>query len=312
MNLILYSSDPDPGAARDRSTIARQLARLPPLAPVVILVHGYGYAPAHPGRNPADFIYARQRSGGQHQSWPWHLGFGSDETGADRTPALVIGFAWNARGTIWQAARRVEQAACELACLIGLIRRIDPTRRVTALAHSMGAAVVLAALPDLQAGELDRAVLMSAAILRHHARRFMATPAGSTAEIVNVTSRENDLFDFGIELALAGGMSPGLSQGIGFRLPNWADVQIDHNGALRGLAALGFPIAPPLTRICHWSTYSRPGIFALYRALLTDPAPLAFDRLVRALPDRQDPRWSRLFSIAPAFPPLPFRRGASS
>lgn len=313
MNLILHTSDAGAGCRSTPDALARHLARLPPRAPVVIMVHGFRYGPAHRRHDPAGFIYAREPGGGRHMSWPWHLGVRASATTDDAAAsALFVGFVWNARGTIWQAARRADQAAKDLACLVRHIRRIDPFRRVMAIAHSLGASVVLSALPDLAAGDLERAVLMSAAILRHRARTLMSTPAGCVAEIINVTSRENDLFDFCAEVALSGGLCFGVSHGIGAALPNWIDVQIDNDGVLRGLAALGYPIAGPRNRICHWSAYSRPGIFALYRALLTDPCPLSLDRLARALPEDQERRWSRMFSPPRIFAPLPFRPGASS
>jgi Alpha/beta hydrolase of unknown function (DUF900) len=312
VTLILYTSDRSKGCRPGTDAVAHALERLPPSAPVVIMVHGFRYAPAHRRHDPAGFIYAREPESGRHMSWPWHLGFGARTSREPAASPLCIGYVWNARGTIWQAAHRGNRAAMDLAGLVSHIRRIDPIRRVTAIAHSLGASVVLSALPHLKAGDLDRAVLMSAAVLRRRARALMATPAGCMAEIINVTSRENDLFDFGMELALSGGLCASVSQGIGTALPNWIDVQIDHHGVLGGLAALGYPIAPPTSRICHWSAYTRPGMFALYRALLTDPCPLSIDRLARALPEEQEPRWSRLFSRPPPFAPLPFRPGASS
>jgi hypothetical protein len=36
----------------------------------------------------------------------------------------------------------------------------------------------------------------------------------------------------------------------------------------QALARLGFPLRPASARICHWQPYLRPGVFALYRALL--------------------------------------------
>ena len=46
------------------------------------------------------------------------------------------------------------------------------------------------------------------------------------------------------------------------------DLVIDDPDTEQALARLGFPLWPASVRVCHWQPYLRPGLFALYRALL--------------------------------------------
>jgi hypothetical protein len=223
----------------------------------------------------------------------------------------MIALGWQARGTIWAAHRASDGAATGLAAIVARIRSQRADLRIGAIGHSLGARVILRALPRLVPGALDRAVLLSAAAFRDETARCLAAPAGAKVEIVNVTSRENDLFDLLTECLLPGGLSGSIGGGLGVPAANWIDLQIDHPQVIRGLARIGFPVGAPVRRICHWSAYRRAGVFALYRALLTGPARLPLARLAAVLPDRQSPRWSRILSWpAPALP-LPFARRAS-
>ena len=142
----------------------------------------------------------------------------------------------------------------------------------------------------------------------------LATPAGRAAEFINITTRENDLFDALLEHLIRprDRQDRGLGHGLPAPAANWLDIQIDQAAALAGLAALGFVIAPPRRRICHWSAYQRPGLFALYRALLTRPGAIPLALLRAHLPQAHDPRWSRLFAVPPLALPLPLLRNASS
>lgn len=235
------------------------------------------------------------------------MGFGTGR--ADE--GLGIAFGWPARGSIWQAWRAAEAAGRTLAELVQLIHRAAPGREVHLLAHSLGARVVLSALPHLPEGAIGRAILLNPAEFGGVARRVLATPAGRSAELINVTSRENDLFDFLLERLIAppehgdGTLAQTMPRG-----PGTLTLQLDHAATLQALGDMGFRIAPPSGRVCHWSAYLRPGVFALYRALLRQPGSYPLARLRALLPDRPDPRWSRMLQLPEFRPPLPARRNA--
>lgn len=262
--------------------------------PVIVMVHGYKYAPRHRSECPHRHILSLDpmRDCFKVVSWPRGLGFGRD------TPdeGLGIGFGWSARGTLRQAYAEAARAGEKLAELIALVREIAPDRPVHAVAHSLGARVVLSALPHLPAGAVGRLILLAGAEFGGRAAAALDTPAGREAETINVTSRENDLFDFLLERLIPpparGNRSLGLALPSG---PNVLNLQMDHPGTLDALRRAGFEIGAPLTRICHWSPYTRPGALAMYDSLLreADRRPLA--RLRAALPDRPTPRWSRLW-----------------
>lgn len=275
------------GAASAEAVLAEALHQLPKGAPVVVMIHGYKFSPRLRGHSPHRHILSlRPRIDGPRVvSWPRHLGFGK----GDPREGLAIAFGWEARGTIWQAYAEAGRAGHALA---GMIRTIDTHgARTSILAHSLGARVALAALPHLGPGAVRRAVLLSAAEFTSAAQSALGSPAGRQAEIVNITSGENTLFD----LLLHGFVRPHrpfdrpVGAGLGDVAPNWLDMRIDRPETRDALAGLGFRIPPPERRICHWSGYLRPGMFALHRALIRQPERTALSRLRAVLPDAHAP-----------------------
>ncbi len=275
--------------------------------PVVIMTHGYTYEPGHRRHCPHRLILSATAGHDRKViSWPRHLG-------AEDDGMLALAYGWPARGTIWRAWQQAADAGAALARVITTIRRAAPHRPVHAIAHSLGARVVLAAVPHLAAGALSRVIVLSGAEYAANAAAALDSPAGRDMELINITSRENDLFDFLFERLVAPPV-PGdrvIGHGLPTR-PNALSLQIDNPGTLAALTACGFPIAAPRGRICHWSSYMRPGIFDLYRALLTDPDALPIAQLRRRLPDTPQPRWSRLLDPPRVTLPLPFAWKPSS
>ncbi len=278
------------------ATLRAAMAGLKPSAPIVIMIHGFRFAPADPGHDPHRHILAQRPDPSCRKavSWPRHLGV----TGG---LGLAIGFGWTARGTIWQAHARAAQAGLRLARLIAALNRIAPDRPVHLFAHSLGARVALTALPRLQPGSVDRIILLAAAAFQPEAARMMASPAGRTTEVINVRGRENMLFDLLLRAALPR-RGPTLGRGLP-DVPNWLDLSLDRDDCLAVLARLGHRIRPGRAMICHWSGYLRPGAFGLYRSLLFYPAatPLLHLRTLLAPPKR--PARFRINLV-----PLPFRR----
>lgn len=276
-----------------RSTLEQALRQaLAGDGPIIVMIHGYKFSPLVARHCPHSHILSLTPRAGCRKaaSWPEQLGIGDGMDGP-----VAIGFGWNARGLIWDAYRHAAEVSRALAHLMRMIRDIAPHRPVHALAHSLGARVVLAALPQLPPGALQRAVLLNGAEYAGTADLALQSPAGRMAELINVTSRENDLFDFLVERLIAPTRRG--DKAIGITMPardNTLTLQLDHLETLFALSRLGYPIAPPEAQICHWSTYLRPGVFGLYRALfgLAEETDLA--RLRAALPQEVDPRWSRM------------------
>ena len=298
-----------PGAqdSAPEPVIARALQDLPAHAPVLVMIHGKGYSPADPAHDPHALIFAPRAGHGRSRfvSWPRRLGFALP--GPRQPLGLCIALGWDASGSIWTATRSADDTALKLARLIQAIRRADPGRRIDLIGHSLGARVILGAVPMLAAGSLGRILLLAGADFLHRAAAAQASYAGQTCEFFNITTRENDLYDFLFERALAplGGqraLGHGLGHGLGKGQAtaggdNWLDIQLDHPGTAQALRGLGLPLAPPRARICHWSVYLRPGVFRVYRALIHDRQRTEMARLRRALDAPAHPRWSR---IAPA------------
>lgn len=297
--------------ARDaRVALTDNLRRVPPEVPVVVMIHGFRFSPARAGKCPHGHILslAPQSDSWKAVSWPRHLGF----SGRQPSEGLCIAFGWEAAGTIWKAYGEAARAGRALARLIAEIRAARPGQQVDVVAHSLGARVTLAAVHDLPEGALRRAVLMAPAEMRRTAKAALDTPAGQAAQFLNITSRENDLFDFLLEGLVAphrfGDRTLGHS--LGHEQRNWLDLQIDHADTLSALDRLGHRIAPPARRVCHWSPYLRPGMFPLYRRFLRGE--IALETLRAALPAAPSPRWSRLLALPRGPLPLPFAEKSPS
>ncbi|MBS8229249.1 alpha/beta hydrolase, partial [Vannielia litorea] len=250
-------ADPAGTTARLRSA----LAEAAPEAPIAVLVHGFQYSPRDPARSPHSSLFGL----GGSWSWPARLGLG--EEGAP----ICLGFGWESRGSIWAAYHRAARAGRALAELVDLAATLAPARRISLVAHSLGARVALQALPHLSPGAARRAILLAAAEFRHRAARAAACPAGEAADFLNVTSAQNRPFDLLLEYALAPARPgrPAMGRGMG-TLPRWTDLPLSCPATRAALSRLGHPVGPPARRICHGSTYLAPGVFSLYRAALSD------------------------------------------
>lgn len=263
--------------------------------PVTILIHGFKYLPSHPLHCPHKSIFSNdpQRPDKRVVSWPRRLGLrGRAGSG------FALGFGWNARGSIWTAHRRAAEAGHHLATLIAQLRLLAPNRPVHLVAHSLGARVALRAISLSAPNSINRVVLLAAAEYSSTARAALTSPGGQSCDVLNVASRENDLFDFLIERLIAPPDKGSKMLGLGnLHLRNLVTLQLDDPRSLRHLRHAGYPIADPTRRICHWSPYMRPGVFPLYRAFLSDTLPLS--RLRVLVPRGCSPRWSRLLACAP-------------
>jgi len=273
------------------------VASLPPGAPIIILVHGKGYAPGHPQRDPHTLLLAVRpgRARSRFVSWPRRLGFGLP---GDTPRGLCLAFGWDARGSIWHASEAAIGAAQSLARLIQMVTRCAPGRPVDLFGHSLGARVILHAVPLVHAGALDRVILLAAAEFRAAAEAALASAAGRTARFINVTSRENDVFDWLYEHAINPLGAKTLGRGLRVR-DNWLNIELDNPATEAGLRSLGLPLAAKRARVCHWSVYLRPGTFRLYRALIHDRHHLTLERLRPAVDRPPLPRGWRLWSDLP-------------
>ncbi len=271
------------GLLLDECRLTRKLAMLPPGAPVVAMVHGWRYAPGMRGDCPHSSILSLDPPPEDRRaiSWPRHLKL-------DGTQGLAIALGWPARCDPWRAHARTARAGAALAQIAQFVDKLSG-RPLHVIAHSMGARVALQALALAAPGQFGRVILLAAAEARGPALVALDSPAGRIAEVINVTTRENDLFDAFFEWGLHLGLRTSIGQGLGRARVGWRDLWIDQPQTGAALSAMGYPLAPPTGRICHWSPYLRPGTFALYRALLDGK--LAASALPHTRPAR---RWSRL------------------
>lgn len=295
------------GSPQPMASVLNRTRSVP--GPVIVMTHGYKYRPGHKECCPHRYILSLRPEAKPWiaPSWPQALGFG------DRTSdeGLAIAFGWDARGALWQAHNRAQEAGRALADLIKALRHVNPNRTVHFLGHSMGAEVVMEALHHLPAGALNRIISLTGATYRYRALEALQSPAGQKAEFINVTSRENDLFDFLFERLIAPGSRGDRAIGLGIEAPNAVTLQLDCPRTLAHLASLGPRIDAPQHRVCHWSSYMRPGVLSLYRELLRNHQNLPLSVLRRGLPQHSSRRWSRLFALPHAAVPLPFAQKTS-
>lgn len=264
--------------------------------PITVMLHGYKYQPGHPIHCPHTSIFARVPKPGLPRtvSWPRHLGLRGQHG-----EGLGLSFGWEARGSIWQAHRRAALAGEALAGLLADLRQLAPDRPIHLIAHSLGARVALRAIAAGEPGTVNRAILLAAAEYAGTARRALESAAARQTQVLNVTSRENDLFDFLTERLIApdtSGPDRMLGQGAP-DLPNLVTLQLDDPASLAALRRAGFRVAAPERLVCHWSPYLRPGVFPLYRAVFSGE--MALSRLRALLPADPAPRWSRLLPRLP-------------
>ena len=291
--LTLHNT-PQPAARR-----LHRLASHP--GPAILMVHGYKYAPGSKAHCPHRKIF-----GAAAHNWPAQLGFGHGHP----DEGLGIALGWHARGSLRAMHRRAADLGENIAVIVAMLRTHSPQRPIHIIAHSLGSEAALSALAHLPPGAVDRMVLLTGASYTQRAQAMLETPAGRAVQVLNVTSRENDLFDAAFEHLVRPDSAGDCAIGRGLRATNVANLQLDCGQTLTGLHDLGFPVATPNRRICHWSAYTRPGVMALYAAFLRDPARLPLARLRRILPEATAPRWSRLIALpqrrfAPAKVALP-------
>jgi len=278
--------------------------------PVMVLIHGFKYDPDSTSCSPHASIFgtAPHQNGDVTTQWPRHLGFGSRNI----EEGLAIAFAWRARGNLWRAERSARMAGRHLAQVIALIRLRAPERPIHVISHSMGSEVIFEALNALPAGAVQRIVALSGATYASRALAAMQTPAGRTAELFNITSRENDVFDFMYERLIAPPVRGDWAMGIGIDLPNVVNIQLDCPRTLAALTRFGAHVAPPGRRICHWSSYTRPGVLGFYARALRAPHAVPLPALRRLMPESMAPRWSRMFVRPRVTFALPLSRKTAS
>jgi hypothetical protein len=175
-----------------------------------------------------------------------------------------------------------------------MLRDQSPDRPVHVLAHSLGVELALNALPHLPARSIDRMILLTGASYQSRAHDMLATAAGSRAEVLNVVSRENDLFDAAFERLVPADSSADCAIGQGIYAPNAINLQIDCDRSIAALNRLSLDISTVSKRVCHWSAYRRNGLMELYARFLRHPEAVPLDRLSTLLPQGLAPRWSRL------------------
>ena len=267
----------EPWPHRDGDSLHRMLdAAAREDGPVTVMIHGFKYRPGTERRCPHDSLF-----GEDPRSWLSELGF----AGADGTAGTAIAFGWNGAGHPRAARAEAVRAGRALARVIADLNRRAPRRALHVIAHSMGVEPALEALGHLPSGSIGRIVSLNGAAYRSRTLSALSTPAGRTAEFVNVTSRENTLFDILYERLVRPEIPGDRAIGFGLDARNAVTLQLHCDRTLTHLARLGAAVDPPARRVCHWSAYTRPGAMRLYADLLRRPERWPLDLIRSGLPD---------------------------
>ncbi len=271
--------------------------------PIIIMIHGFKYQPGNPHHCPHRHIFSLDPDHlpWKAPSWPRQLGFGLGH--ADEGHAIAFG--WNSRGTLLQAQARALEAGRALAKVVARLHEMAPERPVHIIGHSLGADIALEALHHLPRNAVDRIISLTGASYQSRALSALETPAGSTCELFNITSRENDPFDYLFELLTPAPRRGDRAIGQGLMARNALTIQIDCLETLKQLDTCGFAIPHPRRRVCHWSTYTRAGTLRFYKNLMRSPEATPLASLRNQLPERSASRWSRIFAPIPRQAPLP-------
>ncbi len=308
--------DANPGATLEQ-VLASRLRALPSGAPIVILVHGYKFSPTRTDADPNREIFSLTPATPCFRNTSWPAGLGFRASGV--SDGLCLGFAWPAHdadhgGPVPSRFARVYAAAADagaaLAQVIETVDRLAPGRPVDLIAHSLGARVALQAARTLRDGGLGQILLLGGAEYDSVALDALSAPGAQGAQVFNVTSRQNDLFDllftrFAPRPAPSG-QDPArpLSEGLGRHMRLAYDLPLDRAELAPLLLRRGVRLGPDPRRICHWSFYTRPGVLALYAEILRNRHNWTIPALkaeAGCLP--QAARWSLLLPRLPWTPP---------
>jgi len=268
-----------PGVPAARVLI-NQIRRLPPAVPIVVLIHGFTPPSTRRALSAHQTIFAPcSRHTAPHlRSWPEALGFSPDTV----TDGLCIGFSWPselpgdppraglaARGGFARVYDRAGEAGFALADLIDQVHDHDPARQIDLVGHSLGARVALAALRKTS-GKPGQILLLGGAEYLSVARAGLVVSAARAAQVYNITSRENRLYDLLLQRfgPPEHRPSPPLGQGMEDAVPGWIDIPLEHPGVRAACARRGILLSRPRWRISHRHFYLRPELFALYSNLL--------------------------------------------
>lgn len=267
--------------------------------PVIVMIHGFKYDPECARHSPHSSIFATTKRPVLHNKVQWlhHLGFGCNDT----DEGLAIAFAWRARCSLWQAQQSARLAGQQLADVIRVIRSRAAHRPIHAVTHSMGSEVIFEALHKLPANSIARIVTITGASYASRAiTALQQTDAGRTVQLINVTSRENDPFDFLFESVTRPPKNGDRAIGRGLNLRNAVTLQLDCPETLALLPRFGGQVAAPTRRICHWSCYTRPGALRFYAHAFRNPHAVPLEALRQAFPSGTTPRWSKILLPARA------------
>lgn len=258
----------------------------------VIMIHGYKFDSGDQNHCPHATMFNPDAVEQDYRTLSWPDAF-------HMAPAdsCAIGFAWPARGKLGSVYDLAARAGAELGQLIKALRLHHPEIPIHLMAHSMGARVALRAFHLLEAGDVERAILLFPAEYQVPTEATLSTDAGKACEILTIASHENTFYEFLFSwMKLAGAQMGPAFGGYQPARSNHVTLWIDRTDIIDALNSMDIRIGHRERRLCHWSAYTRTGIFDLYARWLFHPRqlPIATLQHIATMP----PVGSRTFPVA--------------
>ena len=243
----------------------------------VIMIHGYKFDSTQRHHCPHATMFNPSAVEQDYRTLSWPDAFHMAPAGS-----CAIGFSWPARGRLKSVYHLAARAGVELGQLIKALRSNYPKTPIHLMAHSMGARVVLRAFHTLGAGNIERAILMFPAEYEVPSEAALNTDAGQTCEILTIASRENAFYEYLFSWMNLAGHQMGRAFG-GYQpsRTNHVTVWIDRKEIIDALHSMDIQVGTRKRRLCHWSAYTRTGIFNLYARWLFHPRQLPITTLQR-------------------------------
>lgn len=236
-----------------------------PYRHVIFAVHGFGYSPFQKGYCPFEHILSH---GTGAQTWPARLL-------RQHTDTMVVGIGWNSRGTLHAAYDRAADIGEKLALFTQKLHASQPNLRIGVIGHSLGARVILNALPHIPTGHISRAVLLNPAEFEDVALDHLR--AARACEVLNISTTENLFFRHMFKLALGSFRRTFAPRD--YDLPHMAGLNISDAATLDHLARSGYRIEAPQHISSHCSSYMRAGTVEFYSDFLTHHSTLSVPAL---------------------------------
>ena len=222
-------------------------------APLVVLVHGRGFAPQSKRFRPVDTLYLNSAN------FSTGLSIWAQSTWANRfAPRNLVASEFTRIGYGWQCDAKwawrknqnlVESEVPYFAGFLQGLRKIAPNRPIHLMAHNLAAQLCLRAIETQPSLSLQRIILLDAEAYISDAILALTSKAGEKARFYNFIGADaRNLPRFPFKLIKSASSDHSIRQGFPFIHQNWVDIPYDHLEIMDTLLRGEFVRTPKLDR----------------------------------------------------------------